>query len=79
MVTTLETGPALQVGRPRVVLERAYPATEEGPNVCSQFEVAPDGKRFLAVLPRRTAAPLELRVVLNWFEELERLAPHPGR
>jgi serine/threonine protein kinase len=79
MVTTLETGPTLQVGRPRVVLEQAYPATAEGPNVHSQFEVAPDGKRFLAVLPRRTAAPLEVRVVLNWFEELERLAPHPGR
>jgi Tol biopolymer transport system component len=79
MVTTLEAGPALQVGRPRVVLEQAYPASEEGPNVHSQFEVAPDGKRFLAVLPRRTAAPLEVRVVLNWFEELERLAPHPGR
>jgi hypothetical protein len=79
MVATLETGPALQVGRPRVVLEQAYPATGVGPNVHPQFEVAPDGKRFLAVLPRRTAAPLELRVVLNWFEELERLAPHPGR
>ncbi len=78
MVTTLETRPGLRVGQARIVLEQAYPATAEGPNVHPQFEVAPDGKRFLAVLPRRTAAPLELRVVLNWFEELERLAPHPG-
>jgi hypothetical protein len=29
--------------------------------------------------PRTAETPIELRVVLNWFEELERLAPHPQR
>jgi hypothetical protein len=23
--------------------------------------------------------PIELRILLNWFQELERLAPHPLR
>jgi hypothetical protein len=37
--------------------------------------LAPDG-RFLVILKDEPPpAPTEYRVVLNWFEELERLAP----
>jgi eukaryotic-like serine/threonine-protein kinase len=38
-----------------------------------------DGRRLLVVSRRMQEGPTELRVVLNWFEELERLAPHPRR
>jgi serine/threonine-protein kinase len=39
------------------------------------YDVAPDGRRFLMLKqPPARAAP-ELVVVLNWFEELRRLAP----
>jgi len=49
------------------------------PNWRWSYNVAADG-RFLALRPRETVeGPIELQVVLNWFEELERLAPHPGR
>jgi hypothetical protein len=42
--------------------------------------IAPDAGRFLAVSGRAAdKGPLELRVILNWFEELERLVPHPPR
>jgi serine/threonine-protein kinase len=43
------------------------------------FDVTPDGERFLVVLPPEQSelAPVEPRVdiVVNWFEELKRLAP----
>jgi hypothetical protein len=39
--------------------------------------IAPDGQRFLTFIPRSVGGAAELRIVLNWFEELERLAPHP--
>jgi hypothetical protein len=29
--------------------------------------------------PRAMEGTIELRLVLNWFQELERLAPHPHR
>ncbi len=41
------------------------------------YDVLPDG-RFITLLPEDTAAsgaPAELRVILNWFEELKRLVP----
>jgi hypothetical protein len=40
---------------------------------------SPDGRRFLMLSPRAMEGPIELRLVLNWFQELERLAPHPRR
>jgi eukaryotic-like serine/threonine-protein kinase len=40
------------------------------------YDVMPDGQRFVAVRRRGgVEAPRELRVVLGWFAELERLAP----
>jgi hypothetical protein len=42
-----------------------------------QFDVAPDGRFFMLQIPQAvSAAPAPpLTVVLNWFEELKRLAP----
>ena len=42
----------------------------------ASYDVAPDG-RFLMIAPGETsaAAHTSVRLVLNWFEELERLAP----
>jgi hypothetical protein len=73
MAVDVKTAPVLRVGRPQALFEtdRRWPIYD--------VDVAADG-RFLALLPRETVdGPLELRVVLNWFEELERLAPHPRR
>jgi hypothetical protein len=58
----------------RVVVNQA-----DGGARWQSYEATADG-RFLALLPRETLdGPVELRVVLNWFEQLERLAPHPRR
>jgi hypothetical protein len=72
MVVTVQTAPVLRVGQPELLSEQDIPSRG--------LAVTRDGPRFLDV-SRRTpvAGPLELRVVLNWFEELERIAPHPRR
>ena len=38
------------------------------------YDVAPDGQRFL-VPGNQAPAPHQLELVLNWFEDLNRLAP----
>jgi serine/threonine-protein kinase len=44
-----------------------------------RYAVAPDGSQFLTLgTVSRDDGNLELRVVVNWFEELHRLAPWPG-
>jgi hypothetical protein len=37
--------------------------------------VAPDGKGLVMVVQDEQRQTTELRVVLNWFEELKRLCP----
>ena len=39
------------------------------------YDVAPDGQRFLVPGSRVDSAPRQLELVLHWFEELNRLAP----
>ena len=39
------------------------------------YDVSLDGSRFLMVKAERTAASAQLTVVLNWFQELQRLLP----
>jgi hypothetical protein len=39
------------------------------------YDVSPDGQRFLLIRAKEQNAPGEVRVVLNWSEELKRLAP----
>lgn len=70
MVVPVQTDPVVRIGTPQRLVEDE--------NVRG-FDPAPDGRRFLFLFPRSTDRPIELRVVLNWFEELERLAPHPQR
>ncbi len=39
------------------------------------FDVTPDGQRFLMLKATEQQPQSEIRVVLNWFEELKRLVP----
>ena len=43
--------------------------------VTVNYDVAPDGQHFLVPRSRVDSAPRQLELVLNWFEELNRLAP----
>jgi hypothetical protein len=68
MAAAVETDPILRIGAPQLLLK---------PDQLFGTVETRDGRRFLTVSERAAGSPLELRIVLNWFEELERLAPHP--
>jgi hypothetical protein len=73
MAVDITTEPAFAAGQP-VELFKSEFFTD---GTSRKFDVTPDGQRFLMLrqehLERETVT--ELRVVLNWFEELKRLVP----
>jgi eukaryotic-like serine/threonine-protein kinase len=74
MAVDIATQPGFAVGRPRMLFEGQYqPAPGSFPN----YDVAPDGQRFLMLKPieQAQAAPTQINVVLNWFEELKQKVP----
>ena len=64
MAVSVETEPDFSVGVPNGLF-RVSRLTG------AVYDVAPDGQSFFVV--KRDSAPKELRIVFNWFEELERL------
>ena len=67
MAVEVETEPDFQVQTPRVLFEASFRL--------GHYDVAPDGQRFLFVVPVEGLAPDQINVVLNWAEELKRLVP----
>ena len=67
---TIETKPEFRVTRYEVLFEAPY--------LCRvnriDYDVAPDG-RFLMIQDSQEPTPVSVNVVLNWFEQLKRLAP----
>lgn len=64
MVVDVQTSPTFRAGTPKAMFEGNY---------ASSYEVSADGKQFLmtkSVTASAPAPPSELRVVVNWFEEL---------
>ena len=68
MVVPIRGGDVLTIGSPRALFE-----SDNLGDTVANYDVAPDGDRFLVV--RSTEPVTELRVVLNWTEELKRLVP----
>ncbi len=70
MAVEITTQPSFSAGTPKVLFEGQYQLlTLSTPN----YDVAPDGQRFLMLKPIEQAA--QINVVLNWFEELKRRVP----
>jgi eukaryotic-like serine/threonine-protein kinase len=74
MAVEITTEPGFSPGKPKVLFEGKYVPT---PGTFPNYDVAPDGQRFLMLKPSQSeeAAPTQINVVLNWFEELKRRAP----
>jgi eukaryotic-like serine/threonine-protein kinase len=74
MAVDVTTQPGFAAGRPRMLFEHSYVPT---PGTNSNYDVSPDGQRFLMLKPSESAqaAPTQINVVLNWFEELKRRVP----
>ena len=66
MAVDVETGAVFRAGTPRMLFEK----------VSSDYDVAPDGRRFLMLKPAVTTTDSsELHVILNWFDDLRRRVP----
>ena len=74
MAVEIATQPAVSGGKPKVVFEGPYLRTVI---MTSNYDVSPDGQRFLMLKPSESAqaAPTQINVVLNWFEELKQKVP----
>jgi Tol biopolymer transport system component len=74
MAVDIATQPGLAVGKPHMLFEGPYVPT---PTTSPNYDVSPDGQRFLMLKPieQAGAAPTQINVVLNWFEELKQKVP----
>ena len=72
MAVSVETESTFKAGSPEVLFTGNY-SVAAGRN----YDIDPDGQQFLMLkdLEGESSAPSQLTVVLNWFEELKRLAP----
>jgi Tol biopolymer transport system component/predicted Ser/Thr protein kinase len=74
MAVSVEPGPVLRVGTPKLLFEsnRLVAGWAWGRN----YDISPDGKRFLMITSSPPPAPpTEYHVILNWAQELKRLVP----
>jgi Tol biopolymer transport system component len=74
MVVDIATQPGFTAGKPRILFEGRY---ELSPVQNANYDISPDGQRFLMLKSseQEQAAPTQINVVLNWFEELKRRVP----
>jgi Tol biopolymer transport system component len=71
MAAPITLTPTITAGTPHKLFEGPYAITGQARG----FDVSPDGKRFLMVLPEEhlPRPATEITIVQNWFEELRRL------
>jgi serine/threonine protein kinase/Tol biopolymer transport system component len=70
-VAEVKTQPSFSASQPRVLFQGRYDTSPWYAN----YDVTPDGQRFLMVQPAEPTSQSQLNIVLNWFEELKRLVP----
>jgi serine/threonine-protein kinase len=68
IAASVQTAPTFAVGGQRRLFEGRYEAANAGRN----YDVAPDGRRFVMVRNEEPADAMTFHVVLNWFSELKR-------
>jgi Tol biopolymer transport system component len=65
MAVDVRTGPALAVGKPRLLFEGDFLMTHH------DYGLLPDGRHFIMIQPLGKTPPTELHVVVNWSDELK--------
>ena len=71
---TVFTAPRFEAGAGRLLIDGQY--AHGLWEIVPDIDIAPDGKSFVMIKPdEEWGRATEIRVVLNWFDELERLAP----
>jgi hypothetical protein len=75
MAAAIETGPSFAAAKPKLLFEGHYETTDVFP-AQANYDVSPDGQRFLMVKEgAQEQAAMQINVVLNWFEELKQKVP----
>lgn len=67
MVVTIRAGPTVSAGTPRRLFEGRYERSDIGRN----YDLSPDGTRFVMIRSEEREMPARVHVVLNWQEELK--------
>ena len=70
MAVSLTTKDTLIPGRPQLLFAGNYSS-----DLLRNYDVSPDGKRFLMIQEDEETARPRFHVVLNWFQELKELVP----
>jgi len=73
MTTAVETKLGFAAAKPKLLFEGHYETSIYAfePN----YDVSPDGQQFLMIKGSEQESATQLNVVLNWSDELRRLAP----
>ena len=79
-VVSIDPGPPLSVGNSEVLFDHTPYA--RSPGATRNYDIAPDGQRFLMLSPQRASdpsavVPPQINVVLNWHQELLERVPIP--
>lgn len=74
LAVEITVAPNFEPGIPRPLFDGNYlfPRRQHNPR---EYDVSPDGNRFLMVRREPSSIPTHINVVFNWLEELERLVP----
>lgn len=76
MAVRVESGSTFSASSPRLLFEAQYVLEA----LRAQYDVMPDGRSFVLIRPEEpTPSQRQLRMVVNWGEELRRvIAPAPA-
>jgi hypothetical protein len=80
MAVAVDTGQTFKFEKPKLLFRGSYASNRLGRITTSPWDISRDGKRFL-MLKEATGEsspakiPHKINIVLNWFEELKKLAP----
>ena len=74
MAVEITAQPGFAASTPRMLFQGRY---VQAPFPSSNYDVSRDGQRFLMLKPSEQgqAAPTQINIVLNWFEELKQKVP----
>jgi len=71
MAVDVMAQPIFSAGKPRMLFQGEYYVGSS-----TNYDISPDGQRFLMIKPSEQAASAaQINVVLNWSEELKRRVP----
>ncbi|HET9386059.1 MAG TPA: protein kinase [Gemmatimonadales bacterium] len=71
MAVDVSAGPSFAASKPRLLFEKHYQASQA---LWPNYAVAPDGRFVMVKALDQEGGPTQINVVVNWFDELKRLA-----